>query len=224
MRINKYVAQASGLSRRWADAAIAQGRVLVNNTVPTAGHDTQPADVVTLDGKQLHLNATPQTIIFHKPAGYVVSRDGQGSRTIYDILPPVLSHLKPVGRLDKDSSGLLLLTTDGILANQLTHPRYAKAKKYEVKLNTPLSVAHQQQITGEGVQLTDGLSRFDLQPLGSDRLTWIITMKEGRNRQIRRTFTMLGYSVQTLHRTHFGPYSIDGILPGAHKDVQPTKE
>ena len=139
MRINKYVASATGLSRRVADKAIEQGNVLVNGQKATPGHDVTDQDVVTLSGKTLSPPANIQTIIFNKPTGYVVSRDGQGNRTIYELLPPELRHLKPVGRLDKDSSGLLLLTNDGQLAQELTHPRYQKTKIYEVRVSQPLA-------------------------------------------------------------------------------------
>lgn len=125
MRINKFIALASGISRRAADQAIEEGRVQINGTSATAGYDTQPDDVVCLDHQPLQLKQL-RTIVLNKPAGYVTSREGQGSKTIYDLLPPSLHHLKAVGRLDKDSSGLLLLTNDGTLAQQLTHPSYQK--------------------------------------------------------------------------------------------------
>src|SRR6185503_16477500 len=104
MRINKFIAFASGLSRRAADTAIAAGRVQVNGAVPDAGQDITNADTVLLDGKPLYAPEQMQTVIFNKPVGFVVSRDGQGSRTIYDLLPVKYHRLKPVGRLDKDRS------------------------------------------------------------------------------------------------------------------------
>ena len=209
MRINKYVASATGLSRRVADKAIEQGNVLVNGQKATPGHDVTDQDVVTLSGKTLSPPANIQTIIFNKPTGYVVSRDGQGNRTIYELLPPELRHLKPVGRLDKDSSGLLLLTNDGQLAQELTHPRYQKTKIYEVRVSQPLAPLHRQMISDHGIQLTDGPSKLMLERLkdGNDN-EWKITMSEGRNRQIRRTFASLGYGITKLHRTHFGNFKL----------------
>lgn len=219
MRINRFVASSSGLSRRAADAAIEHGRVLVNGTQPVVGQEVGTSDVVSLDGRTLHL-ATPQTIILNKPVGYVVSRDGQGSKTIYDLLPPELHHLKPVGRLDKDSSGLLLLTNDGALAHTLTHPSRHKIKIYEIELDTPLQPLHQQMISEHGIQLEDDPSRLQLtrQEEGNGR-KWQVSMQEGRNRQIRRTFAALGYDVRHLHRTHFGPYALNGLAPGIYKTV-----
>lgn len=208
MRINKFIAQATGISRRAADRLIEEGAVLVNGQLPSSGHDVGDNDTVTYDGKRLRL-ANTRTIMLNKPAGYVVSRDGQGDPTVYDLLPAELHNLKPVGRLDKYSSGLLLLTNDGDLANQLTHPRYSKAKVYEIKLGQPLQPLHRQMISDHGVQLDDGPSRFELERLheGND-FEWRITMREGRNRQIRRTFLALGYGITSLHRTQFGEYSL----------------
>jgi len=213
MRINKYVAQATGMSRRAADTAIAEGRVAVNGASTEVGTEVSPNDTVTLDGKPIAPGAKLTTILLNKPVGYVVSREGQGSKTIYDLLPAEYRHLKPVGRLDKDSSGLLLLTNDGNLANELTHPRYAKTKVYEIELNRSLEPLHLQMITDHGIKLEDGPSKLQLEKMGSDK-QWLITMQEGRNRQIRRTFAALGYTVTKLHRTHFGEYALNGLSPG----------
>jgi 23S rRNA pseudouridine2605 synthase len=214
MRINKFIAAATGMSRRAADRAIEDGQVLVNNGQPTIGYEVQPGDLVTLEGHALVLPEKSLTILLNKPAEYVVSRDGQGSRTIYDLLPDEYHHLKPVGRLDKDSSGLLLLTNDGKLANELTHPKYQKTKIYEITLLKPLEPAHQRAINEPGVLLEDGPSKLQLEPLSDDRKSWQITMSEGRNRQIRRTFAALGYTVNKLHRTHFGPYKLGSLEAG----------
>jgi pseudouridine synthase len=212
MRINKFIAAATGLSRRAADEAMASGRVRVNGLPPKTGQNINGTDSVLLDGQQLKLLA-PQTILLHKPIGYVVSRDGQGSRTVYELLPSALHHLKPVGRLDKNSSGLLLLTSDGELAQRLTHPRYQKTKTYEIQLDKPLVTPDQQRIE-RGVQLEDGLSRLKLNNIGDDT-HWRVQMHEGRNRQIRRTFAALGYEITTLHRTTFGDYHLpDHLNPG----------
>lgn len=223
MRINKYVAQATGLSRRNADDAISQGRVHVNGKPPQAGYDVTDADIVTFDGNAVIAATDSQqfeTIMLNKPAGYVVSRNGQGSETIYDLLPKELHKLKPIGRLDKDSSGLLLLTNDGTLANQLTHPRYEKAKQYEVTLNKKLEPLHRQMISDFGIALDDGTSKFHLERItDGDEKGWQVTMSEGRNRQIRRTFAALGYTVIRLHRTNFGIYRLSDLKPGAYKPV-----
>ena len=212
MRVNKFVAQATGISRRAADTAIKNGRVKIGPQVAQLGDEVIEADSVSLDGKVIGIRSIT-TIILNKPVGYVCSREGQGAKTIYDLLPQQYHALKPVGRLDKDSSGLLILTNDGELANQLTHPRYSKTKIYEVVLDKPLQPLHQQMINDHGVILQDGNSKLGLQKMESDK-SWQVTMSEGRNRQIRRTFDSLGYSVTKLHRTSLGNYRLDDLPNG----------
>jgi len=216
MRINKYIALATGMSRRNADQIITWGRVKVNGKPPlSAGYDVQPDDEVMFDDRIISPAKTFTTVILNKPADYVVSRDGQGSKSIYDIIPESLHHLKPVGRLDKASSGLLLLTNDGDLANQLTHPSHQKEKVYEIELYIPLQPTDRKKIE-QGVMLEDGKSALQLS--GNEK-KWIVTMKEGRNRQIRRTFSALGYTVAKLHRVQFGDYHLKGTAPGTHRLV-----
>lgn len=219
MRLNKLIAQATGIGRRSADAAISEGRVTVDGQPPVLGQDVPASASVTLDGKILdtaQTTDTPKTtILFHKPTGCVVSRNGQGSRTIYDLLPAAYQALKPIGRLDKESSGLLLLTNDGQLAFGLTHPSKQKTKIYEVTLDKPLRPLHHQMISDYGIMLDDGRSKLHLERLtDSSNTQWRITMHEGRNRQIRRTFRALGYGVIALHRTQFGNYKLGTLAVG----------
>jgi 23S rRNA pseudouridine2605 synthase len=234
MRLNRFVALATGMSRRDADKAISAGRVRIGDDKGEVGQ------VIDEQVQQIYLDDTllsvPEsiTIVLNKPAGYVVSRAGQGSKTVYDLLPADLYHLKPVGRLDKDSSGLLLLTNDGQLAAELTHPRYAKEKVYEVALDRPLSELHRLAIE-KGIELDDGLSQFRVSPLAvrdsaeatptaNSQLrastTYGVHMHEGRNRQIRRTFGELGYTVTNLHRVGFGPYHLGSLEPGTYRLVK----
>jgi 23S rRNA pseudouridine2605 synthase len=215
MRLNVFVAQGTGLSRRAADAAIQAGRVTVNGQPTTVGQQANEGDKVTLDGRAITPSVKMLTIRLNKPYGYVCSRDGQGSKTVYDLLPAELHHLKPVGRLDKDSTGLLLMTNDGKLANELTHPSYQKSKIYEVVLHKPLT-PHDKKAIEDGVMLDDGVSHLNLTGQGSN---WVVTMQEGRNRQIRRTFTALNYTVRKLHRTDFGPYSLDNLAVADFKEL-----
>lgn len=217
MRLNKYIALSTGLSRRGADEAIAENRVQINGETTRQGRDITDADTVMLDGNIVSPPVTTTTIMLNKPRGYVVSRDGQGSQTVYDLLPPELHELKPVGRLDKDSSGLLLLTNDGQLAQELTHPSHQKTKHYEVTLDKPLAPLHRQMISDYGVTLDDGPSKLQLGRLrDSDDQSWEVVMSEGRNRQIRRTFAALGYDVTHLHRTGFGTYMLNGLALGEY--------
>ena len=218
MRLNQFLAHHTDLSRRAADGAIQAGRVEVNGVPAQSGQQVSESDTITLDKKIVTAeNQKPIILLLNKPTGYVCSRNGQGAATIYELLPPKYHRLNPAGRLDKNSSGLLVLTNDGELANQLTHPRYAKVKVYEVALKTPLEPLHQQMIQDYGIQLQDGPSKFLVEKLNSQGTKLKIIMKEGRNRQIRRTFEALGYSVSALHRTHFGDYNLSGIKPGEIK-------
>jgi len=220
MRLNKFLAAGTDLSRRSADEAIKVGRVSVNGKPAEQGMDVSASDIVTLDGQTVEPRAETVTIMLHKPRGYVVSRYGQGSATVYDLLPPEYHHLNPIGRLDKDSSGLLLLTSDGALAHELTHPSRQKAKVYEITLTKPLQPLHRQMISDHGITLEDGLSKLQLaRQADGDDTRWVVTMHEGRNRQIRRTFNSLGYEVVVLHRTHFGPYHLEALKPAAYRTL-----
>ena len=219
MRLNKYLAQHTGISRRAADEAVRQNRVRVNDALPQNGYDVTDTDVVILDDEIVKPKTETITIMLNKPPSYVCSRDGQGSATIYDLLPTELHELKSVGRLDKQSSGLLLLTNDGELAHRLTHPSFKKLKQYEVTLHKPLEPLHHQMINDIGISLDDGVSKLTLQALDDHKNRWQVTMHEGRNRQIRRTFDALGYDVIQLHRTQFGPYALADLASGSFHTV-----
>lgn len=218
MRINRYIALATGKSRRAADELIKTGRVMVDRETAELGTAVDENSQVQLDGQVLGLPEARLTIMLHKPAGYICSRAGQGGKTIYDLLPTEYHQLKPIGRLDKNSSGLLLLTNDGQLAHELTHPSRQKIKIYEAELNAPLAPLHQQMISDHGLTLKDGLSKLGLEKLDGAQ-HFRVTMSEGRNRQIRRTFAALGYTVTKLHRTHFGSYQLGNLKTGQFKQL-----
>lgn len=216
MRLNKFLAHATGMSRREADELISDGRVLVNGAVAELGSQPDDSAVITLDGKPVAAPSEHTYLMLNKPVGYVCSRRQQGDTpTIYSLLPEKYRNLKAVGRLDRESSGLILLTDDGDFAHSLTHPSFHKNKSYEVEIRKPLAPLHRQMISDHGVLLEDGPSKLQLDRIqdGNDK-RWRITMHEGRNRQIRRTFGGLGYMVMKLHRTTFGSYSLDGLAPG----------
>ncbi len=260
VRLNKHLAFVLGVSRREADELIEKGKVTVDGTIAELGAQVSPHSEIAISGKPISSGTKKEMFLFHKPVGYVCSRKAQGDNpTIYDLLPKTMHHLKPVGRLDKDSSGLLLLTNDGDLAHQMTHPSFQKAKVYQVELDRPLEPLHQQMISDFGVMLEDGKSKFavtkldqTVEPLATkssgtsaarvsadanstdtrreavsedfgskeasmETLTYQIVMHEGRNRQIRRTFAALGYTVTVLHRTQFGPYILDDLQSGGYQ-------
>lgn len=225
-RLNKYLALKLGWSRRQADDAIASGHVIINGKPATLGVHYQPGDSIIVDEHSLSPHIEYRTVALNKPTGYICSRRQQGSvPTIYSLLPRDLHHLKPVGRLDKDSSGLILLTNDGDFAHQMTHPSFHKIKRYLVTLNQPLQPLHRQMISDFGVQLPDGPSQLTLerQHDGDDH-RWIVIMSEGRNRQIRRTFAALGYTVTKLHRTNFGTYALGDIKRGEWQEISRRAE
>ena len=252
IRLNRFLAERLGVSRRQADEMIAKGRVRVNGqTAGLGGRMTatdrvevlrgkRRADRVEVRDKRRAVRRTePKTAVsegaggwggggevvpwsvrhiylaMNKPVGYVCSRRRQDAApTIYELLPADLQSLKTVGRLDKDSEGLILLTNDGEFGFQMTHPKFAKHKLYEVELDRALEPLHQQMIGDFGVELKDGRSRLSLTKLDDGRRRWQAEMSEGRNRQIRRTFGALGYTVTRLKRLEFGPYRLSGLQPG----------
>lgn len=219
-RLNKYLALQLGISRREADLLIEKGRVTLDDTPATLGARVTDEKIL-VDNKPVTTSTALQYIALHKPVGYVCSRKPQGDApTVYSLLPKEFHALKLVGRLDKDSSGLILLTNDGDFAYRMTHPKFAKTKVYKVKLDNELAPLHQQMIADYGVQLEDGTSQFALMRLSDNhRQDWQVTMSEGRNRQIRRTFTALGYTVIKLHRVQFGNYSLGDMKSKEYKVV-----
>lgn len=219
-RLNKFVALSLGVSRRQADEMIEQGAIFVNDSPARLGQRLDPKDIVKHNSTIISPRQY-QLIALHKPVGYLCSRASQGGvPTIYDLLPSQLANLKPVGRLDKDTSGLILLTNDGDFAHQMTHPSFKKTKRYLATLDKPLEPLHQQMISDFGVDLPDGRSQLSLERQHEgDNTRWIIQMSEGRNRQIRRTFTALGYTVTKLHRTNFGNYSLGDIKRGEWQEL-----
>lgn len=215
-RLNKYLALHLGMSRREADEMIASGRVKINDGPAAIGQQVTETDLIVVDDIELKKQVDYIYIALHKPRGYVCSRKQQGSiPTIYSLLPKKYHNLKPVGRLDANSSGLILLTNDGDFAHRMTHPKFVKQKTYLVTLDGELEPLHQQMINDFGVQLDDGSSKLTLTRQHDDsRKQWIVQMSEGRNRQIRRTFAALGYTVAKLHRTQFGDYQLGSLKRG----------
>lgn len=214
-RLNKFLALQLGVSRRQADELISSGKISINGKKAELGARFLDSDEIKLGDKII--SSKKQEFVYllmNKPRGYVCSRKKQGeNETIYAILPKKYHSLKPVGRLDKDSSGLLLLTNDGDFAFRMTHPKFRKIKEYLVELDASLAPLHQQMIADFGINLPDGKSQLGLERLDDERKEWKVSMSEGRNRQIRRTFAAVGYEVCELHRTVFGAYFLPEDLP-----------
>lgn len=219
MRINKLIAVHTTLSRRAADQRVVEGRVTINNHQAHVGQSVQDGDIVTIDGKQLtKQNQQTTTVKLNKPIGYVCSRRGQGAPTIYQLLPASLKSLQPAGRLDKDSSGLMILSSNGDLLQRLTHPRFSKQKVYQVELNKPLKTTDEQRLNA-GIKLDDGLSSIKITAC-ANRKQVQATLFEGRNRQIRRTFKAIGYDVIALHRISIDNIQLGSLNPGAWQKIK----
>lgn len=222
LRLNKFLAERLGVSRREADDLIASGKVFVDDEKAVLGMRITPESKVRLGDEEVRFENRYVYVMMNKPAGFVCSRKRQGETpTIYELLPEKYQKLKTVGRLDKDSSGLILFTNDGDFAYRMTHPKFSKTKVYHVEFNRELEPLHQQMIADFGVMLPDGVSKLGLTRLReTDRFGFEVEMSEGRNRQIRRTFAALGYEVKKLHRISFGKYNLGELKTGTITEVE----
>jgi 23S rRNA pseudouridine2605 synthase len=210
VRLAKYLAHGGVASRRMAERIIANGRVTVGGEVVTdPARDVGDADDVRVDGSPVA--AEPHEVwAVNKPAGVVSTAKEPGDRPAVVSLVRTEARLYPVGRLDADSTGLLLLTNDGELANRLTHPRYEVPKAYRVELRRPSSESDLRRLA-RGVELEDGMTApAKVRRLGEREVE--IVLREGRNRQVRRMVEAVGNRVATLRRVRFGPVEL-GSLP-----------
>lgn len=217
MRLNKFIAHASGLSRRQADDAIVEGRVRVNGKLASLGERIEEDAIVKLDDSILEM-AAYKYIALYKPAGYVSSRNKQGdAETLYTLLPEELQKLKLVGRLDKESEGLIILTNDGQFAHTVQHPSQHTDKKYEVWTEGELTREQLKKIES-GIDIGDGESSFGIKIVDDH---YLIHMYEGRNRQIRRTIGAVGHTVTKLKRISIGALTLEELEPGEYRDIDP---
>ena len=226
IRLNKYIASSGLCARRKADELILQGSVSVNGkVVKELGYLVQPKDKVFVN-KKLITPAKHQYYRFYKPAGYITTRDDdQGRKTIYDLLPEELFSLKPVGRLDKDSTGLLILTNDGDLINALTHPSVKVPKVYLVSINSSIH-RHELEQLANGIELEPGkIAYADIEVLEMDskHTEMRITLYQGMNRQIRKMFKSIGYEVKTLKRIQHATLTLDRLNPPEIKPIKPIQ-
>jgi 23S rRNA pseudouridine2605 synthase len=218
MRLAKYLAHAGVASRRTAEAIIAAGRVSVDGELvrDPARDVEEERNSVMLDGRPLAGSEQPVVYALHKPVGTLsTARDTHGRPTVVELIPE-RRRLYPVGRLDADSSGLILLTNDGTLANRLTHPRYEVPKTYRVRVaRGPVSERALRSLRA-GVQLEDGpTAPAQVRRVRGDELE--ITIREGRNRQVRRMCDAVGHPLLSLRRVAFGPLQLEGLAPGAYR-------
>ncbi|HLY51333.1 MAG TPA: pseudouridine synthase [Solirubrobacteraceae bacterium] len=223
MRLGKYLATAGVASRRASEELIRAGRVTVNGQlVGDPAHDVSEADAVALDGRAVTQSLERVAYALNKPVGVVsTARDPRGRPTVVSLVPSD-TRLYPVGRLDADSSGLILLTNDGDLAHRLTHPRFEVPKTYEVVVANPPLRGGALQALRAGVTLDDGpTAPARVRRLAPDRMR--ITIHEGRNRQVRRMCEAVGHRVKTLERVGFGPLQLGRLPPGAYSRLTPEE-
>lgn len=216
-RLHKYLAHCGIASRRGAEGVIRAGRVRVNGeTVTDPAHPVAAgADRVEVDGRAVAPVAERVVLLLNKPRGYVsTASDPQGRATVLDLVPRELGRLYPVGRLDAQSEGLLLLTNDGDLTYTLTHPRHQVPRVYEVWCEPDPDPERINRLR-RGAVLSDGPARPDSverAPAGP----WLrVTLREGRNREVRRLCAAVGLNVRRLRRVAFGPLRLEGLPPGA---------
>jgi pseudouridine synthase len=225
-RLQRILALAGYGSRRACEQLILQGRVRVNGQVVTQlGTQADPqSDIIEVDGQRVHLPQQHTYILLHKPAGVVTTRrDAHAARTVMDLLQGVTAAVFPVGRLDADTTGALLLTDDGELAYRLTHPRYGVPKTYLVEVRGEVGEESLRRLR-EGVPLEDGMTApAQVQKVRylADRKTTLLrlTIHEGRKRQVKRMCQAVGHPVVRLHRERFGNLTVHHLAVGAWRHL-----
>jgi 23S rRNA pseudouridine2605 synthase len=216
VRLNAYLARAGVASRRGADELIRAGRVRVNGEEAGLATFVSAGDRVEVDGHAVE--PEPLTyVLLHKPAGVVTTaRDPQGRPTVVDLVGHE-RRVVPVGRLDADTTGVLLLTNDGPLAHRLAHPRYEVDKVYEAEVEGDPSTGAIRRLA-EGVELEDGpTAPAEVRRLGPSRLE--LTLHEGRKRQVRRMCEAVGHPVRRLHRREYAGLTVEGLAPGERREL-----
>ncbi len=216
MRLNRFLSLAGVTSRRKADELIRQGKVSIGGeVVKEMGVEVDPEkDVVRVEGKEAKLPERFLYVLVHKPRGWLSSvSDDRGRRVVVDLVK-AKERLYPVGRLDNDAEGLILLTNDGELANRLTHPRWGVERTYLVELDRSPGEKEIERLR-RGVTLADGPARpVRVRTIPAGARTLEITLKEGRKRELKRMMESVGYQVRRIKRVSFGPLSLGDLEPG----------
>ena len=227
IRLNKFIAQSGLCSRRDADVLIEEGKVKVNGKlISEVGFKISPKDEVKVNGEVLRAKKFDY-IVFNKPAGYITTCDDEKNRkTIYEFFPEHLKHLKPVGRLDKDSSGLLLMTNDGELINQMTHPSIKIPKKYRVVVKGKMKLTDLEQMA-KGIEIEPNKMAYaDVELLefeNNKNSVLEVTLYQGLNRQIRKMTDYLGFPVISLKRISHGALNLSTLKRGQYKFLKPNQ-
>lgn len=218
MRLQKVLAAAGLGSRRSCEELIRAGRVTVNGEIAVLGASVEPGDEILLDGKPVGPAERRTVILFYKPRGVVsTSNDPEGRKTVQDFFRNVPERLYNVGRLDVNSEGLLLMTNDGDLAYRMTHPKFEQEKTYYAVCDGTLTGDEADRLRS-GVMLTDGMTApakvERIRPTRTGATSFLITIHEGRNRQVRRMLEAVGHKTLLLRRERFGPLSLGALAPG----------
>ena len=221
-RVQKVLAAAGLGSRRSCEELIAAGRVAVDGEVVTLGAKADPiTQVITVDGERIHTNPNLMYLLLNKPQGVVTTvTDPQGRPTVMDLVP-ANPRVYPVGRLDRDTEGLLILTNDGELANRLAHPRWEIEKTYVAQVRG-LVKRHQLRALLDGVDLEDGPAKAkSVRELGNaqDRTLIEVVLTEGRKREVRRMLAAVGMNLERLARVKIGPLPLGDISPGKSRPL-----
>ena len=216
VRLNRFLASCGVASRRGAEELIQQGRVEVNGRIVIdLATRVQSTDHVKLDGKLLKTQSD-LTVVLNKPKGYLCTKsDPEGRKLIYELLPPKFGKLNYVGRLDYQSTGLILLTSSGELTEQLTHPRYHVEKEYEVTVERPFHAELIPKLI-QGIHISEGLAKAESVKFETRRRLRVV-LTQGYNRQIRRMFSKLGYKVKALERIRIGTLTLPSLSTGEYK-------
>jgi 23S rRNA pseudouridine2605 synthase len=220
MRLNAWLARAGIASRRGADELIKAGRVTVNDEPGQLNTFVASRDRVEVDGRPVELQPLAY-VLLHKPAGVVTTtRDPQGRTAVVDLVDRG-SRVVPVGRLDADTTGALLLTNDGELAHMLAHPRYEVDKVYVAEVEGDLSEETLQDLRN-GLELDDGLTApAEARRLGRGRVE--LVLHEGRKHQVKRMLAAVGHPVTNLHRSSYAGLTLEGLEPGAWRELEPSE-
>ena len=226
MRINKFIAESGICSRRAADSLINDGAVKINGRIAKLGDEVNDGDSVKVNGKTIGLIKKYDYYIMNKPKGYVSTvKDDKGRKTVIDLLPENSKRLFPVGRLDYDTEGLLILTNDGELTFKLTHPKNEVLKTYLVKTEKPVSDADVNKLRSgvviDGVKTKKCNVRIIEQNKSFTRLN--VTITEGRNRQIRKMFEAVNNNVDFLKRIKIGELTVSGLNRGEVRSLTPSE-
>lgn len=225
MRINKYLAQCGVASRRECDRLIAEGKVTVNGGPAGLGDDVNDGDNIKVEGRPVTVKKN-EYYLLHKPKGYLCTvSDDKGRKTVMDILGDGVGRVYPVGRLDYDSEGLLILTTDGELAQHLTHPSNEVPKTYLVKVEGRLTEADLNPIRS-GIEIDGYVTkkcRAHIVETNKDYTKVELVLREGKNREIRKMFAAIGREVTLLKRTKVGELTLRGLDRGAFRKLTPAE-